>query len=466
MKTNRLLRCLNVLFIGTAVPTLVAQGPFANSTDTIPASYGGRKFVLSHDYPAQSPPNPASPWKQHDFRTAPVAYMRAVFDYCLAGQEDVDWVVQDNAVRKWYHAPGLVGGANGREFVRGLTRERTSRPRELHAQQASSVQNWGTGFYNAVGGFTIGQVWADPGSPDPSKAHFAEGTVAFKILFTRALVAEVPYLSRTLRWRANVNRNGQPIFVKLLQMDIAVKDSRAETGWVFGTFVYQDDGGTGSPWTRMVPACLAWGNDPTLGAAAYAGGERPQQSWIAPELLAGPKKLPHFGWLDRADGPVDNPRSACMSCHMTAQWPMGDMLPAASASPAVTMTFYRNLKYPTPFTVGRTSLDFSLQVAMGMRNFPGTLAGAGILAATDAMPSFNMREGSVEAAEEAATVGAGPDDPADAAEGHADAGGERKSGASGGAPAAAEAAGLPWAWILGGLVFVALAVFLASRKKA
>ena len=230
----------SVVALFTIVTTAVAQDPFANTIDTIPAGYSGLKFALSRSYPTQLPANEPQPWKQHDFKTAPVAYMQAVLAYCLDGQEAVDWVVQDNAVRKWYHAPGLLGRESGREsgreFVRGLTRERTSRPRELHSQQASSVQNWGTGFYNPVGAFTLGKVWANANSPDPSKAQFAEGTVAFKILFTRALVSEVPYLSRTLRWHANVKRNGQPIQVKLLQMDIAVKDNRAETGWVFGTF--------------------------------------------------------------------------------------------------------------------------------------------------------------------------------------------------------------------------------------
>ncbi|HZN38661.1 MAG TPA: hypothetical protein VFD82_07650 [Planctomycetota bacterium] len=445
----------------TIVASAMAQDPLANTVDTIPAGYTGMKFALSHSYPTSPPPNEPQPWKQHDFKTAPVAYMQAVLVYCLEGQEAADWVVQNNAARKWYHAPGLAQGPNGREFVRGLTRERTSRPRELHALQATAVQNWGTGFFNPVGAFTLGQVWASSGSTDPGKAQFAEGTVAFKILFTRAQVAEVPYLSRSLRWQANVNRNGQPIQVKLLQMDIAVKDSRAETGWVFGTFVYQDASGSGSPWTRMVPACLAWGNDPALDEAAYQTGTRPSQSWIAPTLLNGPKKLPHFGWLDRANGPVDNPRSACMSCHMTSQWPMGDMLPAANAPPATKLTFYRNLKYPTPFTAGHKSLDFSLQLAVGIGNYPGTLDNTitplearAARAATAPTPAWNPREGSAADAAEVANVGPGPDDPADAADSAAD-----------GSPAASTSGIPPWLFITVGIVALILVLSLALRKK-
>jgi hypothetical protein len=28
-----------------------------------------------------------------------------------------------------------------------------------------------------------------------------------------------------------------------------------------------------------------------------------------------------LGWGERLNGPIDNPASACLSCHMTAQWP-------------------------------------------------------------------------------------------------------------------------------------------------
>lgn len=451
-------RCMSwavvaVLFVLVAEAT--AQGPFANTTDSIPGSYTGLRFELSKDYPSQLPTNQPEPWKQIDFKTDPAGYIQAVFDYCLEGQEAADFVVQNNSVRKWHHAPGLIGGTSGREFVRGLTRERTSRPGELHVNQSSFVQNWGTGFFNPVGGFTVGQVWADPAKPDPNKAEFGEGTVSFKLLFTRALVGQVPYLSRTLRWRANVNRNGSPIRVKLLQMDIAVKDNRAETGWVFGTLVYQNNSDSGSPWTRMVPACLSWGNDPELTQAKFDAGDRPQESWIAPDLLEGPKKLPHFGWLNRANGPVDNPRSACMSCHMTAQWPLGPMLPQDSDSSAVKMSFFQNLKYPTPFTSGRTSLDFSLQLAMGIRNFPGTAPAA----AFAVQPEFNLREGSAGDAFEVADVDAGPEDPADDidAEANAESPDLAKDEQPGGIP-----------WILIGAVILVLVIVLligASRKK-
>jgi hypothetical protein len=30
----------------------------------------------------------------------------------------------------------------------------------------------------------------------------------------------------------------------------------------------------------------------------------------------------HLGWLGRLNGPVDNPQSACLSCHGTAQSPV------------------------------------------------------------------------------------------------------------------------------------------------
>jgi hypothetical protein len=51
--------------------------------------------------------------------------------------------------------------------------ESALRPRELGPAQSSQHDNWAVGFYNARGGYTLGQVWKNPAHPDPRKAVFS-----------------------------------------------------------------------------------------------------------------------------------------------------------------------------------------------------------------------------------------------------------------------------------------------------
>lgn len=337
------------------------------------AGWTGPVFELSQDYPSSLPAAGSQPWKQHDFETQSAAYLQSVLGYVLEGNVEVDWRVQQNPVRAWYHAPWMHAGENGREFVRGLTRERTSHPRVLHPRQATDVANFAVSVYNARGGYVIGRVWRDPENPDPSLARFPEGTVAAKLLFTTATSAQVPYLRKAFRWRAHVNReNGaaRPIqYVRLLQIDVAVRDSRANatTGWVFGTFVYDGYASGASPWERMVPVGLMWGNDPELTPERYEDGERPRQSVVLNPTVGVPLRL---GWLGRLNGPVDNPRSACLSCHATAQLETrSPMVPPTRLSDAEKLRWFRNVKAAQAFDAGEQSLDYSLQLQEGIRRF-------------------------------------------------------------------------------------------------
>ena len=64
--------------------------------------------------------------------------------------------------------------------------------------------------------------------------------------------------------------------LRLLQIDIGVKDARSPTGWVFGTFVYGGGprSGPAKPdapaqgWTNVEPVGFRWGNDPGYGRKA------------------------------------------------------------------------------------------------------------------------------------------------------------------------------------------------------
>ncbi len=379
---------ISALTFAAALAGTASAGTFPDSHDQAPATWRGPIFRLSQDFPTSNPasatPAPTYPWQQYNFRTQPDLYIKAVYDYVLEGNREVDWVVQNNAVRKWYHAPWMHYGDHGREYVRGMTRERTTPAAqagkgELGPQQTSCAQNWAVGFLNEPGGYIMGQVWADPNAPDPLKALFPEGTVAAKLLFTAATVDQVPYLNGSLEWDANIDTllaadpkcaftGGRKVQkVRLLQMDLAIRDSRANdsTGWIFATYSFDGNRPGAGWWEKMVPVGVMWGNDPKLDQAAFNAGQRVKESWINPNS-ATPQ---HLGFLGRLNGPVDNPISACLSCHMTAEVPArSSMTPPAPSNPNL-MRWFDNLPAGNSFDQRSIGTDYNLQIALGIQNF-------------------------------------------------------------------------------------------------
>jgi uncharacterized protein YraI len=365
--------------IVTAPPSPAPQPsatPFPNARDEAPSTWTGHKFQLSQNYPTTPPAAEPKPWKAFNFRTQAQAaqYLQSVLDYAKEGNVAVQWDGDQNAVRKWYHAPWLHRDANGREYVRGLTRERTSPVHSLHALQANQWRNYAVGLYNPAAGYIVGQVWKDHENPDATAARFPDGSVGVKLLFTTATVAEVPYLVNSFDWDAHVSPVGSDVRtiqkVRLLQIDVAVRDARADstTGWVFGTFIYDGTAAGATPWDRMRPVGLTWGNDPTLTPAAQSAGATTAESIILTPTVAGHQLK--LGWLGRLNGPVDNPASSCLSCHGTAQTPhVGSLPPAANVPIGPKMVYFRNLAPGVPFRTGDTSLDYSLQLEVGIRNF-------------------------------------------------------------------------------------------------
>jgi hypothetical protein len=302
----------------------------------------------------------------------------------MEGNREVDWAIQNNRVRAWYHTPWMHYGPNGREFMRGLTRERTTpKPAEpgkgeLGPLQTTCFQNWAVGFLNAPGGYVTGQVWADPLAPDPVKSLFPAGTVAAKLLFTAATVDQVPYLANSLEWDANIEdipptdatcnkTNGRKVQrVRLLQMDLAVRDPRANstTGWVFATYTYDGTQPGANWWERMVPVGVMWGNDPNLTQQAFDQGKRVEESWINPDL----RTPQHLGWLGRLNGPVDNPTSACLSCHGTAEVPArSPMFPRLNDPNR--MRWFQNVPAGNAFDQRSISTDYNLQLSTGIQRF-------------------------------------------------------------------------------------------------
>ena len=196
---------------------------------------------------------------------------------------------------------------------------------ELHRCQTLPWNNYAVGFYNGAGATTLGRIWANHGQPDPTMAIMPEGTVGAKLLFTTAPVAQAPYLAGSPTWNAMVydpNYNPPPgppppgpppprslQQLRLLQIDIAVKDNRVPTGWVFGTFVY----GGGPQGGRALPAGVdhARPGRPRLErspADRADVGQRPRlfrsgplaETWLNPAV-----HMPHVGY----PGPASTARS-------------------------------------------------------------------------------------------------------------------------------------------------------------
>ncbi|TND08248.1 MAG: hypothetical protein FD123_2503 [Bacteroidetes bacterium] len=369
---------------------------------SVPA--GTPVFKLRQDYPATMPDTTKLPdFFKIDFKKDWKQYLLEVQKYCFEGNTGaVEFRVENNRARNWYHMPWQHYGSNGREGIHGLTREAGIKKYQLASEQTYANSGaWAVGFYNELGGWTIGQVWQDRFNPDVSKmaGGFKNGTVLFKLLFISvpadSLPAQVPSLVNPVQWDAYV----APVFnnpydnraimkVTLLQMDIMVRDDRAPAGWVFGNYQYNGKMAKSDPYYNLVPVGVMWGNDPMDTSNTYTTTSFPAAPYyktnINPNLkeqIINPdtNELPptHLGWNGRLNGPLDYNYSSCYSCHSTAQSPQVVPLNPnfSSSTPyspgsAQWMQWFRNLKCGEAFSPGEAlSTDFSLQMSGALQNF-------------------------------------------------------------------------------------------------
>jgi hypothetical protein len=392
VRRNSFVRCVCVL---VACIPVIARGAFPDAHNPPPAGWSGPVFKLSQAYPQSLPSISNPPWLQFDYTEPAQAsqYLNAVLNYCMQGNTASNFAdVSKNTVRKWYHAPWLHSGSAGREFIHGMTRERPSRVPELGPLQTSQHDNWAVGFYNSRGGYVIGRVWRDQLNPDPTKAKFPLHAVTCKLIFTTTPLAEVPYLEGSLEWEGDINRSsgtGARPKLRLLQLDVAVRDPRADltTGWVFGTFQYEKDASTSPDWWRhMVPVGLMWGND----APRVLISQAPREQWIN---TSRGQQL-HLGLRGLLNGPIDNPRSSCIACHALAQMNKVDDpdlslpgIPTANASATTIQRYLRNIGPAQPYSPDYNSLDYSLQLQVGITKFREAQQSGVIAAPVGASPS-------------------------------------------------------------------------------
>lgn len=354
---------------------------------------GEDEFKVYLNFPSQ-PPTPADlPWTGMDFRANPEPYLRALLNFGIQNNSDpdIDWRIEKNARSSWCHAPWFH---DARERIHGMTRERGSVLKELHPLQVTAARNWAIGFYNDIACHALGKVWQDPSFPKTKGFMFPTGSYAIKLLFTTASTREVPYLTGSKVWHAAINDDGSVVKMRLLQVDVAVRasDANSETGWVFGTFIYDAYAPGETVWEKLVPVGLMWGNDPELTSASYEeSAGSPQQGWMNPVVAQKFFDLPrhNLGLHGRVNGPVDNPKAACLGCHAraldwgravirgTKAYEEAKLLLPIAPNPydeKGVQTYFRNLKPDEPFVAGTQSLDYSLQLAGGVGRFRAWVA--------------------------------------------------------------------------------------------
>jgi len=403
-------------------PRRTAEQEFHTSSNYV-APKGYIPWVIANDYPilpqaassayggpvtdpGRLPPgSDPTPWLQVDFKTEPLKYINLVKEYFLEGNIEADFVPQKNKVRRWYHAAWLHYGEGGREPIRGLTYEGATPPYNLAKGQSDYLGSWANAFFNDRAATVLGGIWKDPNNPQTSNIKFPEGSVVTKALFTTATDDQLPSQKGAPVWQVAISpkpdspqpRNNYASPVRLIQLDVAVTDSRAPSGWIFGSYWYnglaldicciEENEPTRRKWDRLLPIGLQFGNDPELTQAAYEAGERPKESWVNPEAVELLKQLggkrPFIGWNDRMNGPADGFISACLSCHSVAQIKVPPPAPSpVQPTPVegppghwtppddkIAMRWFRNIPNGEPFTAGAISTDFNMQTRGGLNNY-------------------------------------------------------------------------------------------------
>ena len=350
------------VLVGQSSRTTGAASPaFRNSVDSPPPNWKGPIFKLSHNYP-KGQPVCVAPWlkRQVSFTSANpkwddwAGYVQDIIDYVKAGQDPNltdGWNTNVGGQTRWYHVPWMAfDGERGREFAHGLTNELSTalskfigvgRGTGKHtlpgAKSTGGVdplfETWSVGMYNPCGGWSVGKVFPPSGDPavySEGGKNFArgmpfpEGTVVIKILNTTADQNAVPYLKGAPTWRANAHKQlsateystceRQVRDVHLIQVDLAVVDSRSPTRWVYSTLAYDGTMRGRTVWDRLRPLGVQWGNDPLSFPAVPQSESQPLRETV----LAPINVYEHYGCQKRLAGTVDQSNSSCVSCHMGA----------------------------------------------------------------------------------------------------------------------------------------------------
>ena len=236
----------------------------------------------------------------------------------------------------------------------------------LSTLQKDFVDTWSNGYFNDRAAFGIGQVYCNPDDPKPGALNpdptglnnMANGSYIIKLLFSTVTEEQLPNVKNALEWKGHVFVNDDPRWrnqgpisryeravktIRMIQIDVSVRDDRSTTGWLLGTFGYDGNAKGTTPWKRMVPLGLQWGNSPKVTFAETCSGpngpcnrKKLTEQWInekaVKDLTTPPLSFNHLGYAGRLAGPVDNPKASCLGCHQTAGFPAVSILPEFSAN--------------------------------------------------------------------------------------------------------------------------------------
>ncbi len=425
-----------------AAPTKnAATFAWRNATTEPMQGWTGPVFQLSHDYPQKDPgacPPTVCTWlanqkvrfdetpgnQQAQWNATWAEYMQQILDYVRQGQDPqlenaVGWQVKVGGNTRWFHMPWMAYDPNtGREFVHGLTNERTAHisdflgtdqvvDKGVHHLMLSAkkelpkgFETWAFGAYNEWGGYAIGRTFPSNGTvqtapqvsgPQPAGLPFPEGTLVAKLLFTTASPKEVPYLEGSPTWQAyrHVEKNNQfycareiqPVY--LIQVDVAVVDSRSPTRWVYGTFAYNGKLKGKTAWERLEPVGVQWGNDPWSYPAVPKAGSLPISQSVLNTKIG---TYQHFGCNNRLAGPVDNKLSSCMACHANGYTPPAGVAQAPNTVPPIfgfpgqcdthspdNANYFTNNQFPMAYSGGQypnlLNTDSSLQMWVALLQY-------------------------------------------------------------------------------------------------
>ena len=353
------------------------------------------KFALQGNYSKMVVKANDRPWRGMNLTDAKeslkFAFMMQKYVYeGMANQDpknvNKNFIAQKNPVRDWCHMPWMHVGANGREAIHGMTKERDLKVGIMPLySKATPGTDWGIGYYNAAGCQTIGKIFGsyDPENPKSAEAlaapqfsnvEFADGTVSAKILFT---TADFDLIKTAYTWTANVSGVGSTVRklqnVRHIQMDIAVRDSTLTgadpkyNNWVMLTYYFDPNFDYDKEYSKIIGAnpLSEISNLPKELLKMRPQGV--QVSFDKPEKADG-KILSHKGGSQifanaetnglefRLNGPADNHASSCLSCHGTAGTKV-------KMSPG----FMSAAEWNSANKTGM--LDFSQQIALAKRNF-------------------------------------------------------------------------------------------------
>lgn len=434
---------------GEAASTGADSIAFRNAVTPPDAGWTGPVFQLSASYPSAQPGECTTecPWLGMAFDSTSTdwsvwaPYLDSVLQYVIQGQtqelaDATGWSTQVNGATRWFHVPWMAyDTVYGREFIHGTTNERTAHLSDLRVTAADGAvrqvrrvrlgvnalpgatgadtlfETWAVGMYNEYGAWALGQAVPQNGVPVAVAAgqdnfampqRFPQGTVVVKLLFTTATPQDVWYLAGSPEWTVDRHQfiapdsfntalsARTPAPVRLVQMDVAVRDDRSPIGWVYGTYAYNvARGGSIIPgwWNRMSPVGVQWGSDPGTWPAVDTASTRPiSQTSLNRAILI----REHDGCNGRLAGPVDNPKSACTACHggATAPAPVGTVSVSGQNtvplfgfadectqfSPA-NAAYFANVSFPNPLppfpgVSGATiNLDTSLQLTVAYEQY-------------------------------------------------------------------------------------------------